>query len=113
MVEASAGNSLIREETRKYNKPYERKRIKIISSLIPSTTEHAYALDLGCGLGILAQEITKKGYLYVGCDVSKGRIKLAKSINKFIDFSIADAHHISRVRVAEKWHTLYTKLVRV
>jgi len=91
VVKLLAEDSEIRKKIKKF---YEKRRIETALSLVPSTNEHAYALDVGCAFGILAQSITKKGYLYVGLDTSKEQIKSAKSINKFIDFLIADAHHL-------------------
>lgn len=91
MVKLFAENTEIRKKLKKF---YEKRRIETALSLVPSTNEPAYALDMGCAFGILAQNIIRKGYVYVGLDISRGQVKLAKSINKFMDFLIADAHHI-------------------
>ena len=83
-------NSLSREENKKYEKTFEKKRIKTVLSLIPPINETAYALDLGCGSGILAKSVIRRKYLYVGLDISREKVKLAKSTNKLVDFVIAD-----------------------
>ena len=58
---------------------YSRWRLRCISDLIPSTFSPAYALDVGCGTGRMAQIVTKKGYAYVGLDISKSNLLKASN----------------------------------
>jgi len=54
-------------------------------------------LDLGCGNGLMAGEILKRGVKYYGIDISSGLIKIAKKKyaaeikNKLVEFKVGDA----------------------
>lgn len=51
--------------------PYNLGRLRLLTDLIPASSSAAYALDVGCSTGIMAKVVRKKGYTYVGLDVSK------------------------------------------
>jgi 2-polyprenyl-3-methyl-5-hydroxy-6-metoxy-1,4-benzoquinol methylase len=53
---------------------YDSERSKCVANLIPPTPSAAYALDLGCGTGIMAQIVWEKGYTYIGLDISKNAL---------------------------------------
>ncbi len=56
-------------------------RSKCLASLIPPTPSAAYALDLGCGSGLMTEIVGKKGYTYVGLDISKNALLKAHESN--------------------------------
>lgn len=71
---------------------YDIERSKHTAALIPSTASGAYALDLGCGTGIMSTTIRKKGYTYVGLDISRNSIlKGHQSGKRNCDFLQGDA----------------------
>jgi 2-polyprenyl-3-methyl-5-hydroxy-6-metoxy-1,4-benzoquinol methylase len=77
--------------------PYDLERVKCVVSLIPLSQSTAYALDLGCGDGMIGKTITKKGYVYIGLDISrtailKGKNSQTKSSN--IHFLRGDVNHL-------------------
>ena len=50
---------------------YVRGRFRCVGDLIPLSFSPAYALDVGCGTGKLAQIVMEKGYTYVGLEIKK------------------------------------------
>ena len=61
--------------------PYNVGRQRCITDLIPSSSSLAYALDVGCGIGMMAERVMKKGYIYVGLDVSKDILLRGSRLN--------------------------------
>ncbi len=61
----------------------------LVEILAPQKAE--IILDLGCGTGDLAHEITKLGANVIGADASKEMIQQAKTKYKGIEFTVQDA----------------------
>lgn len=62
---------------------YDIARLDCAASIIPpANIEGAWALDLGCGLGKMALIVRKKGYAYVGYDLSKNEIAKGSRVGK-------------------------------
>jgi ubiquinone/menaquinone biosynthesis C-methylase UbiE len=70
--------------------PGDLAKIDIIKELLSKKT---MIIDLPCGTGKLTSALGLFGTV-IGVDLSKGRIYHAKKSNHFIDFVIADAHHL-------------------
>lgn len=51
---------------------------KVVSALIKNKKDKPLVVDLGCGSGIMAKELIKKGFRVYGIDASKEMISLAK-----------------------------------
>ena len=59
-------------------------KIELLVNWILSITskKHMQILDLGCGPGLYAEKLAKKGHHVTGVDFSKGSIEYAKSVSK-------------------------------
>lgn len=73
-------------------------------------------LDLGCGAGWLSLELARKGATVTGIDISKKRIKIAKThakkVGVCIDYRVGDINDLSWVKqstydVIVNWNTLH------
>jgi ubiquinone/menaquinone biosynthesis C-methylase UbiE len=51
-------------------------------------------LDLGCGTGLLLEELRKRGRLVVGVDVSEKMLRKAKARGEAMELLAADADHL-------------------
>ncbi len=53
-------------------------------------------LDIGCGVGLLAEYLKNAGFngIYVGVDIDLERIRYAKKSLNVNDYVVADAHHL-------------------
>lgn len=51
-------------------------------------------LDFGCGTGIYAKLLTKKGAIVKGFDISKEMLDIAKKVNPTLDFRIGSGYNI-------------------
>lgn len=65
----------------------------LVSFLNPQKGEHI--LDVGCGTGDLAHEISKRGATVTGIDASQNMIEAAKGKHPDIHFSVQDGEHFS------------------
>lgn len=52
-------------------------------------------LEIGCGIGVLADMLQKKGNSVCACDISQEMINEAKKLNPNIDFSIQDIESLT------------------
>src|SRR5918997_6034113 len=50
----------------------------ILAILVHNRTQEALVVDLGCGSGLWAQELTKAGYRVLGIDISEQMIGIAR-----------------------------------
>jgi len=74
---------------------YNEGRLYAIASLIPRTSSLARCLDIGCGEGMIAEVIKRKGYLYYGLDLSKEILRRARcSLSNNNIFLQADANYL-------------------
>jgi SAM-dependent methyltransferase len=66
------------------------KKIELLVNWILSkkTMKHMQVLDLGCGPGLYAEKLAKKGHRVTGVDFSKGSIEYAEHITKQNDSNI-------------------------
>jgi trans-aconitate methyltransferase len=67
----------------------------LVSSLNPQKGEKI--LDVGCGTGDLACDISKSGAIVIGIDAAKSMIEAAKEKYPHIQFSVQDAEQFSFV----------------
>jgi len=89
---------------KRFNSPYPLRRYmhrKQLDSILELVSSNGKILDVGCGEGILAILIAKKGKQVTACDISKPNIERAKKIAKKegvldkINFIEADAENLS------------------
>ena len=77
------------------NFAYNVGRFRCITDLIPSTSSPAYALDVGCSTGRIAQIVRKKGYEYVGLEISKDKLLKASNLRSKGDVCFLQGDAIS------------------
>tara|TARA_Y100000310_G_C20437561_1_gene694458 strand:+ start:82 stop:837 length:756 start_codon:yes stop_codon:yes gene_type:complete len=65
-------------------------------------------LDFGCGTGIYAKQLTKKGALVKGFDVSSEMIKIAKDENPKLDLKVGSGY---KIPFNEKFDIVFAALV--
>ncbi len=65
------------------------KKAQFLTKIIQKINKVKHILDAGCGMGILVDILTKKGYSAIGIDSSKSAIKFAQK-NKEGTFKIAN-----------------------
>lgn len=60
---------------------------------IDNIEENSKILDIGCGIGVLANSIAKKAEIVLACDINRNSIEMAKSTfkNDNVKFIYADA----------------------
>lgn len=69
-------------------------------------------LDLGCGQGILAADLSKKGYRVVGIDLANSLIDIAKQRNPEVEFMVEDATNFSKEFI-EKYGQTFDVVVSI
>lgn len=75
--------------------PFNEGKLYAIASLIPRISSPARCLNIGCGEGIIAEVIKRKGYLYYGLDLSKGILRRARcSLGNNNIFVQVDANYL-------------------
>ena len=82
-------------------------------------------LDLGCGTGIYAKILTKKGAIVKGFDISPAMIKIAKIANPNLDLKVGSAYKIPFnekfdivlaslvVHYLDDWNKMFKEVTRV
>jgi SAM-dependent methyltransferase len=70
---------------------YARRRAKAIVTLGPYLPAGAQVLDLGCGDALIARELTARGLIYRGVDLSPKMIEAAREMNPGLLFEVSDS----------------------
>lgn len=77
-----------------YDRRYEeiqRVKYKVVAQNLPRSNK---ILDLGCGTGMLLDELAKLGKLVVGVDASPEMLKIAKKRSPGVSLVLADADNL-------------------
>ncbi len=83
-------------ENRNNASPYNTGRFRCVSSLIPTSNLPAYALDIGCSTGEMAEIVKRRGYVYIGNDLLREVLPTERNPEiKNAHFFQGDAQYLS------------------